>query len=651
MLLAPAMNIRRTPLGGRNWEYFSEDPLLTGVLATAYVRGVQSEGVGASAKHFAGNNQETERMRASSDIDERTLREIYLRGFQRVVRDAKPWTVMTAYNQVNGVYASQNEFLLAKVLRGEWGYDGVVVSDWGATHDRVAAVGAGLDLEMPSSHGRTDAEVVAAVQDGRLDERAVDEAARRVIQLALHGQESHARLGRHPVDFEAHDRLAREVAARSIVLLRNEPVGDEGPVLPLKPGVTVAVIGELAAKPRTQGAGSSFVNAIKEDNALDQIAAQVGIDNVGYAVGYCLEGQTEPAALQEAVELAASKEVAVVFLGLPGADDAEGVDRHHLNLPDEQLQLLDAVVAANPRTIAVITNGGVVTIPFATKVPAILEAWLLGQAGGAGTRDVLFGAVNPSARLSVTIPVRIEDDPSYLSTVKLSRVAYSEGTFVGYRGFDARKLEVAFPFGHGLSYSSFDYRDLTITAGETGLHVTVTVTNSSSRDGREVVQLYIGLDNSRVARPPRELKDFASVQLGAGERRTITLEVTRDDLAYWDTRVDRWVVEGGDYRVEVGSSSRDIRLRETVAFVGDNLELAVTYSTSMSELIDHPVAGPVLARMMAGGRPRDKEGGVVPDIDHVKKVSDGIPIDNLMVFAGVPKEQLDGLIALANGSQ
>ncbi|MFF3667132.1 glycoside hydrolase family 3 C-terminal domain-containing protein [Microtetraspora malaysiensis] len=642
VLLGPGVNIKRSPLCGRNFEYFSEDPIVSGVMGAALVRGIQSTGAGASLKHFAANNQETDRMRVSSDVDPRPLREIYLRGFQRVVEDARPWTVMCAYNRINGVYASENPWLLTRVLREEWGFTGLVVSDWGAVADRVASLKAGLDLEMPSSGGRTDAQVVAAVRDGSLDEDTLDTAAARVLDLVRKAQARPAVAG--PLDVEAHHALAREAAGRSIVLLKNDGV------LPLARDTRVAVIGAFAARPRYQGAGSSLINPTRLDTAIDEIRA-LSAGEVTYAEGFTLDGTGDAAALRdEAVAAASSAEVAVVFLGLPAAKESEGYDRDHIDLPAAQLRLLDAVVAANPRTVVVLSNGGVVALPFRDRVPAIVEGWLLGQAGGGATADVLFGVVNPSGKLTETIPLRLADTPSYGNFPGESgHVRYGEGLLVGYRWYDARSVEVAYPFGHGLSYTTFRYGDASVSVRADGdVAVTVPVTNTGQVTGREVVQVYTSLPGSAVQRAPRELKAFAPVVLEPGETAVAELVVRRADLAYWDVRVDRWVVEGGEYVVEVAASSRDVRSAVTVAVTGDDVRLPLTMDSSIGELLAHPVAGPIVRQAMSG-----TDGGgasMTANDEGLRKILESFPIGRLTAFPGAPvsREQIEGLIAIAN---
>lgn len=657
VLLGPGINIKRSPLCGRNFEYLSEDPIVSGVLGAAIVRGIQSKGVGTSLKHFAANNQENDRMRSSSDVDPRPLREIYLRGFQRVVEDAQPWTVMCSYNRINGVYASEDPWLLTQVLRDEWGFEGVVVSDWGAVNERVPGLAAGMDLEMPSSNGVTDAQIVAAVRDGSLDESVLDTAAGRVLELVRKATDGAGRVS-GPLDVDAHHALAREAAGRSIVLLKNE-----GGLLPLAKDAALAVIGEFADKPRYQGAGSSMINPTRLDSALDGIR-DLAAGEVVYARGFsnAVDAAADEAeALRaEAVAAASRADVAVVFLGLPARLESEGYDREDIDLPAEQLAVLDAVLAVNPRTVVVLSNGGVVALPFAERVPAILEGWLLGQAGGGATADVLFGDVNPSAKLTETIPLRLEDTPAFLDFPgEFSHVRYGEGLFVGYRWYDARRTEVAFPFGHGLSYTTFSYGDAAAAVGENGdLRVTVPVTNTGDRAGREIVQVYTSLPGGTVQRPVRELKAFASVALEPGETQTVTLTVRRKDLAYWDIRLDAWVVEGGEYVVDVAASSRDIRSTVAVQVDGDAVRLPLSRASSIGEVMAHPVVGPMvqaaIAQMMGA---MDGVADIMPEGVDASKMMESFPIGRAGMFAAgdsngaINPEMIDGLIAMGNAPQ
>lgn len=655
VVLGPGINIKRSPLCGRNFEYFSEDPILSGILGAASVRGIQSKGVGTSLKHFAANNQEFDRMRASSDVDPRPLREIYLRGFERVVKDAAPWTVMCSYNKLNGVWTSEDPWLLTSVLRDDWGFDGLVVSDWGAVNDRVVGVAAGLDLEMPASGGRTDAQLVAAVRAGTLPESVLDTAAARAIDLVRKAGERPAVAG--PLDVDAHHALAREAAGRSIVLLKND-----GALLPLAADQKVAVIGAFATEPRFQGAGSSLINPTRVDNALDELRV-VGGENVSYAAGFAVEGGAVAAAGRtaeelraEAVGVARTADVAVLFLGLPAAEESEGFDRDHIDLPAEQLAVLDAVLEVNPRVVVVLSNGGVVALPFADRVPAIIESWLLGQAGGGAVADVLYGAVNPSGKLTETVPVRLEDNPSFGNFPgEFGHVRYGEGLLVGYRWYDAKGLDVTFPFGHGLSYTTFEYTGATAEVGaDGGIVVRLDVTNSGDRDGREVVQVYVAPTTSIVQRAPRELKAFSSVALAAGETRSVELVVRREDLAYWDIRVDRWVVEGGEYTVEVAASSRDIRSRVSVEISGDAVHQELTMNSSVGDLMTHPIAGPIVQQALGGlmgGLGGDAAAAsMMPNDEAMQKMMASFPIGRLAGFPGLPVDfaQIEQLIAAAN---
>ncbi len=634
VLLGPGVNIKRDPRCGRNFEYYSEDPLLSGALGAGWVRGVQSRGVGASLKHFAVNNAEHDRMRASSDVDERTLREIYLRAFERVVRDAAPWTVMCSYNRINGTYAAENAWLLTEVLRGEWGFDGVVVSDWGAVRDRVAAVEAGLDLEMPATGGVTDADVVSAVQEGSLDESVVTRAAGRVARLAARATENAGT--RRPFDADAHHRLAREAAAQAVVLLKND-----GEVLPLSPS-KLAVIGPFAQAPRYQGGGSSHVNPTRVDIPLDEIRSHAA----GHEVTYSPD-------VASAVDAARSADTAIMFLGLSAEAESEGYDRDDIDLPAEQLDLLRAVVDVQPRTVVVLAHGGVVRLDeVAALAPAILDGALLGQAGGGAIADVLFGAVNPSGRLAETVPLRLQDSPSYLNfPSERGHTVYGERVFVGYRGYDARDIAVAFPFGHGLSYTTFAYSDLRVAEGRDGVAVRVTVENSGARTGREVVQAYIGLPSSRVARPPRTLAGFAGVTLAPGEQTTVEIPVRRSDLTYWDVAAHRWAVEAGEYTVWVGASSRDLRLSATVKLEGDEPVQPFTAESTLGEILTDPVAAPLavaaLSEAVPGGTGESALG-----TDLLKMIA-SIPLGRLAGFSAgrITRAQLDALLVSINSAR
>ena len=630
VLLGPGLNIKRSPLCGRNFEYFSEDPYVSGELASALVKGIQGQGIGTSVKHFAANNQETDRMRRDSQIDMRTLREIYLRGFQKVVTSAKPWTVMCSYNKVNGTYASENHFLLTEVLRDEWGFDGFVMSDWGAVHDRVRALKAGLDLEMPA-HAQHEAAVVAALEAGEIDQATIQTAYGRIERILKLAQAS---LDGAPEQFDVdgHHALARKAAEQSIVLLANDGI------LPLAPGTDVAVVGEFARTPRYQGAGSSRVNPTRLDNALDAIAAIVGHE-VPFAPGFSTDKKKPvgESAHAEAVEVAKNADVVLAFLGLGESHESEGYDRDTCDLPAEQLALLDGILAVNPNVVVVLSNGSSVLVTsFQDRVRAIVEGWLLGQAGGPATADVLYGNVNPSGKITETIPYRLEDVPSFMHFPgDPTGVRYGEGLFVGYRGYDAIGTKVAYPFGHGLSYTTFGYSDLSVSSTDNGLSVAVTVTNTGSRAGREIVQAYVSVPGSKVVRVPRELKGFADVTLEPGASAQVEIPIASDDLAFWSVSDEAWLVEKGSYTVEVGSSSRDLRLQASVDVAGNEPRRAITLESSIKEALAVPGFAELLNAVAAsfGG------GDFVADEEMMQMMLD-TPISALLGFAGLTGEQI-----------
>ncbi|MFI0350404.1 glycoside hydrolase family 3 C-terminal domain-containing protein [Actinomadura sp. 9N407] len=656
VLLGPGINIKRSPLCGRNFEYFSEDPVLTGVLGAAWVDGLQERGVGASLKHFAVNSQETERMTVSADVDTRTLHEIYLRAFRHIVTRSRPWTVMCSYNRINGVHASQDPWLLTELLREQWGFDGLVVSDWGAVLDRVRALAAGLDLEMPDNPASAPL-VVDAVNQGLLDPDVLDTGVARLASLSRRAAAVAETAREQSIEFDtdAHHALAREVAARSIVLLKND-----GAVLPLDPDAaqTIAVIGEFARTPRYQGGGSSHVTPTRLDNALDAIRDGAPGADVVFAPGFGLndsEGPEAQAALtSEAVAAAENADVAVLFLGLPESYESEGYDRKHLELPAVQTDLLDAVLAANRETVVVLSNGGVVRVSgWADRVRAVLETWLLGQAGGPAIADVLFGTVNPSGRLTETIPVALADTPAYLDFPgEFGRVAYGEGIHVGYRYFDARGLAVSFPFGHGLSYTTFAYDDLRVTTVDgRDIEVSVRVTNTGRRSGREVVQVYVAAPGSKVRRPIRELKGFAvTAELEPGQARDVTVRIDHDALAYYDPAAARWQVEGLEYVVEVGASSRDIRLSVPVTLAGDEIAAALSGESTLREWLDHPVGGPLVTALL--NRIAERMDGELDVQDEgLQQMIAGLRLSQFVQFSTVPvtADDVAELVAAAGG--
>ncbi|WP_416971747.1 glycoside hydrolase family 3 C-terminal domain-containing protein [Streptomyces sp. 4F14] len=595
VVLGPGVNIKRSPLCGRNFEYYSEDPVLSGRLGAAHVRGQQGEGVGASVKHFAVNNQETDRMRVSADVDERTLREIYLPAFEQVVREARPATVMAAYNKVNGVHAAQSRWLLTEVLREEWGFEGAVVSDWGAVHDPVAALRAGLDLEMPGPSAESARRIVDAVRAGELDEDVVDSAVRRVV--ALGGLVGEASAG---FDVEGHHRLARELAGECAVLLKND-----GGVLPLAAGQRVVVVGAFAEVPRYQAGGSSHLRATRVDSCLDVLRGR-GC-SVGFAPGFAVDGSGDGRALrEEAVELARGAEVAVVFVGLPESEESEGFDRESLELPSVQVELVRAVSAVAARTVVVLSHGGVASLEgWHDGVDAILEGFLLGQGGGGAIADLLLGDVNPSGRLAETVPLRVEDNPSFVNFPgEQGHVRYGEGVMVGYRWYGTTGAPVRYPFGHGLSYTTFDVGGLSVeVTGDDSVRASVTVTNTGERAGKYVVQVYVATGAGPVRRPVRELRDFAKVGLGAGESRTVGFELGRRAFAYYDVPGGGWVVAPGEYAVQIGADAECVVAEAAVRLVGDVGGRELTLEDTFGEWIAHPVVGSVLLEELTSALP------------------------------------------------
>ena len=604
VILGPAVNIKRSPLCGRNFEYFSEDPYLAGEMAVSLIDGVQSQGVGTSIKHFAANSQEHRRMSSDSVIDERTLREIYFPAFEQAVKRAKPWTVMCSYNKLNGTHASQNRELLTGVLREDWGFDGLVMSDWGAVSDRVAGVPAGLDLEMPSSGGSNDRRVMKAVQEGRLSEEAVDVAAGRVLQMVDRYLTS--RRPDTPWNKEAQHALARQIAAECMVLLKNE---DD--ILPLHEGEKLAVIGRFAAQPRFQGGGSSHINSFRVESLMDALEGMPGIT---YAQGYDVKDEEpDEALIAQAVEAAAHADKAVIVAGMPDSFESEGYDRTHMRMPRCQVELIERVAKVNPNVVVVLYNGSPVEMPWLPCAKAVLEGYLGGQAVGGATRDVLFGKVNPCGCLPESFPVKLEDNPSYLTYGGEGDVAvYAEGVFVGYRYYDRKKMDVLFPFGHGLSYTTFAYANLRLSADRIRdtdtLTVSVDVTNTGKRAGKTVVQLYVGDRECEVFRPVRELKDFAKISLEPGETKTVTFTLSKRAFAYWNVKLHDWFVESGAFTVEIGRSSRDIALSSEVYVEGtQTVPMTVTPDTIYLDLMKNEKARRVLAPMMEKKRLLDNE--------------------------------------------
>ncbi|MBD0382768.1 glycoside hydrolase family 3 C-terminal domain-containing protein [Paenibacillus sedimenti] len=590
VLLGPGANIKRSPLCGRNFEYFSEDPYLSSEMAANHIKGVQSQGVGTSLKHFAANNQEHRRMSVDAVIDERTLREIYLASFEGAVKQSQPWSVMCSYNKVNGEYASENEFLLTKVLRDEWGFEGFVVSDWGAVNERVKALQAGLELEMPSSAGVGDAKIVAAVRSGELSEETLNLAVERMLSFIFKAADN----SKPDASFDAtaHHSLAREAAHESMVLLKNE-----GNILPLRKQGKIAVIGEFAKNPRYQGGGSSHVNPTKLDDAFEDMKAIAGgAAQIVYSQGYKLDSdEIDEALVLEARETAANADVAVLFIGLPDRYESEGYDRTHLSIPDNHRALIEAVAEVQSNLVVVLSNGSPVVMPWIGKAKAVLEGYLGGQAFGGAVADLLFGLANPSGKLAETFPVKLSDTPSFLNFPgEGDKAEYKEGLFVGYRYYDTKEMEPLFPFGFGLSYTQFEYSDIRADRSAIKDHETVTVQvtvkNTGERAGKEIVQLYVKDVQSSVIRPQKELKGFQKVELQPGEQKTVTFVLDKRAFAYYNVQIGDWHVESGAFDLLVGKSSRDIILHTTIE-VESSVSLPVSYhrNTTIGDLMENPL--------------------------------------------------------------
>ena len=575
-ILGPGTNIKRSPVCGRNFEYFSEDPLLVGKMATGLINGVQSKGVGTSLKHFAANSQEAFRMVLNEVVDERALRELYLTAFEIAVKEAQPWTIMNSYNQINGEYSSQNDWLQNQVARGEWGFKGLFVTDWGASVDRVPGLKAGTDLEMPTSGGLNQKRIVEAVNNGTLDEAILDERVDNVVELII--KLKPALEQKHTYDEKEHNKIAQKVAEGSMVLLKNDDN-----VLPLKEGQKVAVIGEMAKSPRFQGAGSSVINPTSLDNAYDELV-KLGVD-VTYAQGYYKtpatkkdKGRKTDAELtKEAVAAAKAADVAVVFVGLTEEFEGEGYDRVDINMPENHNALVSAVAAANPNTAVVLAGGSVVYMPWVNEVKALLNSGLGGQAGGAAVATLLTGKVNPSGKTAETYPLQFSDNPTYGNYPGGPVISeHKESVYIGYRYYDTAKKDVLFPFGYGLSYTTFEYSDVKLSASSIKDSETVDVSfklkNTGAVDGAEIAEVYVSDKESSIFRPEKELRAFTKVFLKAGEEKEVTLTLGKRAFAYYSTDLGDWHVESGDYDILVAASSRDIRLTATV-----NVESTVDY--------------------------------------------------------------------------
>ena len=662
VLLGPGANMKRSPLGGRNFEYFSEDPYLAGEMAANMINGVQGKGVGTSLKHFTANNQEFQRFSISAEVDERTLREIYLPAFEKAVKEAQPWTVMCAYNKVNGTFASQHDTLLNKILKEEWGFEGLVVSDWGAVRDRVAALQGGLDWEMPGPQDRRVKEVIAAVQSGSLDEAVLDESVRRILRIVYKAQET-PKTGEFDVD--AHHELARQIAAEGMVLLKNNGV------LPLKDQQHMAVIGRSAEQAHFQGGGSSHINPTKVAVPFKELQAQASNAELTYTAGYPADNSFRQEMIDEAVTLAQAADVAILYIALPTFKESEGYDRADLDLTEQQVALIKAVAKVQPQTVVVLNNGAPVAMgDWIDGVAAVLEGWMMGQAGGGAIADVLFGRVNPSGKLAETFPLKLADTPAYLNWPGGAGVVrYGEGLFIGYRYYDTKEMPVQFPFGYGLSYTSFEYSNPQVSAATfkdvDGVTVSVDVTNTGSVAGKEIVQVYVHDQVAGLVRPFKELKGFAKVALESGETKTVSIMLDFRAFAYYHPEYARWITEDGAFDLLIGASATDIRHSVTVNLDSTlDLPCILDKESTIREWMADPrgktVFGPFYTQMEAearkafGGDENERygtDGSIGMDI--MEMFSD-MPLVSVLMFQkdalpAHPEDILAGLLAQVHG--
>ena len=641
-LLGPAVNIKRSPVCGRNFEYFSEDPYLTGKLASAYIHGVQSQGVGTSVKHFAANNQEYRRMGCSSDMTERTLREIYLSAFEECVKTQQPKTIMCSYNKINGDYAAEHKHLLTEVLRDEWGYEGIVVTDWGAVADRVKGVAAGLDLEMPGTGGMNDRYIVEAVKNGTLSEKDLDKAVENMLRFVFSCADSRRE---EQLDLERDHALAVNIAAESAVLLENNGV------LPLGAGQKIAYIGGFAEAPRFQGGGSSHLTPSQSVSALEMARAKGR--GVSYTMGFLVDEDTwNDADAAAAVENARQADVAVIFAGLPEAFESEGYDRTHMRLPDCQNRLIAEIAAVQPNTVVVLHNGSPVECPWAGDVAAVLEMYLSGQGGGEACDRLLWGESNPCGKLPETFPLKLEDNPSYLNFGGDGRnVRYAEGSYVGYRYYDTKKMPVRWAFGHGLSYTSFSYSNLRFSAdtfadGQT-ICVQADITNTGKIAGKEIVQLYVADQNGTVGRPAKELKGFTKVSLAPNETKTVSFTLDPRSLSYYEEKINDWFAPTGNYEIIVSTSSDRKELSGKIRFETKRLlPLCVDDDTPLDVLDRDPRTHDAVQELIALIRRKIPMIPQTDDEDTAQEMGGDmeIPLKCFVIFEGYPREKMAALI-------
>ncbi|GAA0399752.1 beta-glucosidase [Paenibacillus motobuensis] len=656
VLLGPGANIKRSPLCGRNFEYFSEDPYLSSEMATSHIKGVQSQGVGTSLKHFAVNNQEHRRLDIDAIVDERTLREIYLASFEGPVKNAQPWTVMSAYNKVNGTYASENKFLLTDILKEEWGHEGFTVTDWGASNVRVDGLSAGQELEMPANGGMGDRKIVEAVRNGQLSEEMLNRAVERILRIIFMSMDH--KKPNATYDMDEHHLLARSVACETMVLLKNEEN-----LLPLSKGKKIAVIGEFAQKPRYQGGGSSHINPTKIEVPFEEIRKLAGdTASVVYVQGYHIDKDDLDAALVgEAKQAACDADVAIIFAGLPDRYESEGYDRKHLRMPENQSQFIKEIADVQSNVVVVLMNGSPIEMPWVGQVKSILEAYLGGQATGGAIADLLFGVVNPSGKLAETFPMKLSDNPSFLFFPgEGNRVEYREGIFVGYRYYDTKEVKPLFPFGHGLSYTTFEYSNIVIDRkaikDTESVNVQVTVRNTGSRSGKEIVQLYVRDEESTVMRPAKELKGFNKVDLQPGEEKTITFTLDKRSFAYYNVALQDWHVESGEFEILIGRSSEDIVLRDTMHVESTvTVKIKVDRNTVVTDLLNDPQRAPIVQGLIQ----QFQEGmsATLGDLQSMEGMSEMfsemlkyMPLRSMVTFSqgAFTDEMLDGLVYQLN---
>jgi len=661
VLLGPGVNMKRSPLGGRNFEYFSEDPYLAGELAASFINGIQSKGVGTSLKHYAANNQEFQRFSISAEVDERSLREIYLPAFEKAVKQAQPWTVMCSYNKVNGTFASEHYHLLTEILKNEWGFEGLVVSDWGAVRDRVAALKGGLDWEMPGPQARRVQAVVEAVRSGELDEAVLDESVRRILRIVFKAKET-PKTG--AFDIDAHHELARQIATEGMVLLKNNGL------LPLKGQQHIAVIGRAAEEAHFQGGGSSHINPTKVAVPFKELQARAGDAELTYAEGYPKDNSFRQDLIDQAVKLAQAADVAMLYIALPSFKESEGYDRRDLDLTDQQVALIKAIAKVQPNTVVVLNNGAPVAMnAWIDEVAAVLEGWMMGQAGGVAIAEVLFGKVNPCGKLAETYPLKLADTPSHTNWPgDVGVVRYGEGLYIGYRYYDAKQMPVLFPFGFGLSYTTFAYSNAKVSATNfndvDGVTVTVDVTNTGKLAGKEIVQVYVHDHQSGLHRPEKELKGFAKVELEPGQIKSVSINLDFRAFAYYHPEYKQWITEDGDFDILVAASAADIRQTLTVTLASTlKLPCLLDKESTIREWMADPrgqaVFGPMYAMMEAearklfGGDDADRYGndGAI-GMDIMEMFSDMPLVSVLMFQAGSlpmhPEDIVAGLLQQAH---